>query len=354
MIRFLYIYKSSKWKHTITALAVGLIIANLLPNGLINVFSQSNSKLEQENHPKSHEIEIGVTELSGDRIVYKMNNYLVRDVVNNNTVDITSKYEDKPTIPGPTIVVNEGDKIKITLVNEMGWGYPSVHTHGAHYEITSDGTLKELNKVSDQAASPTQPFTFEWDAANGTAGSWPFHDHTIGRNIIGKSMDGLETVGLFSSIVINPSSDKITALVDGISKNVSSSDIDKDFILFANDDVFWGSEIDYTKGGKHSSLGVNPTLTVNKDSIVRFSIQSIGNDFHNFTMDNVKWLKPGTDKVVNSHLIGPLANHVFTVKADRNGTYYDNSEINLLGGMKGNLSVIDPNNIGDDREQANI
>ncbi|VFJ14352.1 multicopper oxidase domain-containing protein [Candidatus Nitrosocosmicus franklandus] len=348
-------YKLPKFEHILTAFTVGLIISSFLPSSIVSVLAQSNSKVKQEDHPKSHEIEIGVAELSSDRIAYKMNNYLIRDLINNNTVDITSKYEDKPTIPGPTIVVNEGDKVKITLVNEMGWGYPSVHTHGAHYKITSDGTLKDLNKVSDQAASPTNPYTYEWDAANGTAGSWPFHDHTIGRNALGKSMDGLETVGLFSSIIINPSSDRIPALVDGIPKNVSTSDIDKDFILFVNDDVIWGSEIDYTKGGKHSNLGVNPTLTTNKDSIVRFNIQSIGNDFHNFTIDGIKWLKPGTNKVINSHVIGPLANHVFTIKADRNGTYYDNSEINLLGGMKGNFSVISLNStVGDNREQAKI
>ena len=182
-------------------------------------------------------------ELSDDRMAYKINNYLVRDLIDNSTADITSKYDNRIIIPGPTIVVNEGDKVKITLVNEMGWGYPSVHTHGAHYIITSDGTLKDLNKVSDQAASPSQPYTFEWDAGNGTAGSWPFHDHTIGKNAIGKSMDGLETVGLFSSIIINPSDGKVKALVDGVPTQVGVNDIDKDFILFVNDDVFWGTRL---------------------------------------------------------------------------------------------------------------
>jgi manganese oxidase len=324
-----------------TALAVGLIVANLLPsNGAVNVFAQFNSNIEQENrHIKSHEIEMGVDELSGDRIAYNLNSYLVRDVASNETKDITSNYTNETTIPGPTIVVNEGDEVIITLVNEMGWGYPGVHTHGAHYKITSDGTLKELNKVSDQAASPTKPFTVEWDAANGTAGSWPFHDHTIGRNVLGKSMDGLETVGLFSSIIINPSDGKVNALINGVPKQVNVSDIDKDYILFVNDDVFWGTEVDYSNGGKHTQLGTNPTLTANNNSIVRFNIQSTGNEFHNFTMDNIEWLSPGTNNVISSHLIGPLANHVFTIEANNNSNYYDDSTINLLGGMKGNFVV---------------
>jgi hypothetical protein len=325
----------------ITALTVGLIVANSLPsNSAVNVFAQFNANIEQEkHHVKSHEIEMGVDELSGDRIAYNLNSYLVRDVASNETRDITSNYTNETTIPGPTIVVNEGDEVIITLVNEMGWGYPGVHTHGAHYKITSDGTLKELNKVSDQAASPTKPFTVEWDAANGTAGSWPFHDHTIGRNVLGKSMGGLETVGLFSSIIINPSDGKINALINGVPKQVNVSVIDKDYILFVNDDVFWGAEVDYSKGGKHTQLGTNPTLTAANNSIVRFNIQSTGNEFHNFTMDNIDWLSPGTNKVISSHLIGPLANHVFTIEATKNSSYYDNSTINLLGGMKGDFVV---------------
>ncbi|ALI35501.1 Multicopper oxidase [Candidatus Nitrosocosmicus oleophilus] len=339
----MYIYNLLKSRNIIVALTVGLIVANSLPSSsAINVFAQSNPRIEQENHHvKSHEIEMGVDELSGDRIAYNLNSYLVRDVTSNETKDITSNYTNETTIPGPTIIVNEGDEVIITLVNEMGWGYPGVHTHGAHYKITSDGTLKELNKVSDQAASPTKPFTVKWDAANGTAGSWPFHDHTIGRNVLGKSMDGLETVGLFSSIIINPSDGKVNALINGVPKQVNVSDIDKDYILFVNDDVFWGTEVDYSKGGKHTQLGTNPTLTAANNSIVRFNIQSTGNEFHNFTMDNIEWLSPGTNKVINSHIIGPLANHVFTIEANKNSSYYDNSTINLLGGMKGDFVISD-------------
>ena len=338
----MYKYKFSKLDCILTTIALGLIVANTLPtNHAGSTYAQSGQKIGEAVNPKSHEIQIGVVELSDDRIAYKMNNYLVRDLVDNSTTDITSKYDNRILIPGPTIVANEGDNVKITLINEMGWGYPSVHTHGAHYKITSDGTLKELNKVSDQAASPSEPYTFEWDAGNGTAGSWPFHDHTIGKNVLGKSMDGLETVGLFSSIIINPSDGKVSALVDGAPTQVDVKDIDKDFVLFVNDDVFWASEIDYTKDGKHTQLGINPTLTAANNSIVRFNIQSIGNEFHNFTMDNVQWLEPGTNTIVNSHVIGPLANHAFTIKADSNATYYDNSEINLLGGMKGSFVVSD-------------
>jgi|tagenome__1003787_1003787.scaffolds.fasta_scaffold20786924_1 hypothetical protein len=316
-------------------------IYSLYFNGISNSFAQPiKNDPSKVFPPRLHEIEMAVTELPNERIAYKMNHYLIKDLVSNQTADITSRYNMEPTIPGPTIVVNEGDKVKITLVNKMGWGYPSVHTHGAHYTITSDGTIGAQNKVADEAASPTRSYTYEWDAGNDTAGSWPFHDHTLGLNNLSKSMHGLETIGLFSSIIINPSDGKVNALVNNVPTRINVSDIKKDYILFVNDDVFWGNEVDYTKGGKHKALGINPTLTATNNSIVRFNIQSTGNEFHNFTTDNIKWLKPGTEKVINSHEIGPLANLVFTVKLNKNATYFDSSKINLLGGMNGKIIVI--------------
>jgi manganese oxidase len=286
----------------------------------------------------THEIELGVKELPQGQIAYEMNKYVQRDA-NNQTTDITSNYSNLPTLPGPTLIVTEGDRVKITLVNDMEWGSPSVHTHGVHYKITSDGTVKDLNQVSDQAASPNNTFTYEWDAAEGTAGSWPFHDHTLAKNSFGMNMNGLETVGLFSSIIVNPANGKVDALINGTPTKVNVKDIDKEFVLSVNDDVFWGTEIDHSNGGKHTPLWVNPTLVAANNETVRFNIQSLGNEFHNFTMDNVKWLKPGTNDTINSHIIGPLANHVFTVSADKNATYFDTTEINLLGGMKGNFVV---------------
>lgn len=301
---------------------------------------QSDSQNPQLSSPIFHEIEIGVKELPQGQIAFKMNKYAQIDINNNNrTTDKTSQYSNQPTIPGPTIIVTEGDKVKITLVNEIGWGSASIHTHGVHYKITSDGTVKEINKVADQAASPNNTFTYEWDASEGTAGSWPFHDHTLAKNTFGLNMNGLETIGLFSSIIVNPSNGKVDALINGIPTQVDVKDIDKEFVLFANDDVFWGTEIDHTNGGKQTPLWINPTLAVTNNDTVRFNIQSIGNEFHNFTMDNIQWLEPGTDQLINSQIIGPLANHVFTIGAEKNATYFDTTEINFISGMKGNFIV---------------
>jgi manganese oxidase len=80
-------------------------------------------------------------------------------------------------------------------------------------------------------------------------------------------------------------------------------------------------------------------LVAANNETVRFDIHSLGNEFHNFTMDSVKWLRPGTNETINSQIIAPLANLVFTVNANKNATYSDNTELNPLRGMKGEFIV---------------
>lgn len=48
-----------------------------------------------------------------------MNKYIQKDINNNQIHDITSQFSNQPTLPGPIIIVTEGDKVKITLVNEV-------------------------------------------------------------------------------------------------------------------------------------------------------------------------------------------------------------------------------------------
>ena len=95
-----------------------------------------------------HEIRMAAVELPDGHTAFKMLEYKMIDS-ENHTTDITPRYSKLPTIPGPTLVMTEGDTARLTLVNEIGRGMVSLHTHGAHYTITSDGTLKMTNKVAD-------------------------------------------------------------------------------------------------------------------------------------------------------------------------------------------------------------
>jgi manganese oxidase len=334
-------------KRLTIAVVIGLVLTfqslSILPVIAQTTNTSTTAKsLNSENHsPKIHEIKMAGVLLPDGHQAYKMLEYKIIDNQTNNTEDITSRYNKLPTIPGPTLVMTEGDQARLTIVNEMGRGQVSLHTHGAHYEITSDGTLKMTNLVRDQGATPQEPYTYVWTAAEGTRGSWPWHDHTFGKNPSGINMNGVETNGLFSTVIINPTDGKVNALVNGTAKEVDVQDIKKEFILFVTDDAFWGVEIDNTNNKKHTPLWVNPTLVASKNDLVRFHIQSVGTDFHHFVLDNYEWLKPGTSITTSLENIGPLENHVFTISADKSTSYYDNKPVHLLSGMKGKFEVVE-------------
>ena len=127
-------------------------------------------------------------------------------------VDITSRYSGEATVPGPTIVLTEGDKVVLTIRNGLTMRpdqQVSVHTHGVHYMILSDGTLKVINKVEDEGAYPVAFYTYLWDVAAGTAGTWPYHDHNF------LTHNGSEHRGLFGAHIVNPASGAVTASVEG-------------------------------------------------------------------------------------------------------------------------------------------
>jgi manganese oxidase len=327
------------------AIVIGLVLTfqslSILPVIAQSTTTSAKSLNSENSSPKIHEIKMAGVLLPDGHQAYKMLEYKIIDIQNNNTEDITSRYSKLPTIPGPTLVMTEGDQARLTIVNEMGHGQVSLHTHGAHYEITSDGTLKMTNKVRDQGATPKDPYTYVWTAAEGTRGSWPWHDHTFGKNPAGINMNGVETNGLFSTVIINPADGKVNALVNGTAKEVDVQDIKKEFILFVTDDAFWGVEIDNTNNSKHTPLWLNPTLVASKNDLVRFHIQSVGTDFHHFVLDNYEWLKPGTTITTSLEKIGPLENHVFTISADKSTSYYDDVPVHLLSGMKGKFEVVE-------------
>src|ERR687897_675992 len=285
-------------KRLTIAIVIGLVLT-FQSLSILPVIAQSTSttttakSLNSENYsPKIHEIKMAGVLLPDGHQAYKMLEYKIIDNQTNNTQDITSRYSKLPTIPGPTLVMTEGDQARLTIVNEMGHGQVSLHTHGAHYEITSDGTLKMTNLVRDQGATPQEPYTYVWTAAEGTRGSWPWHDHTFGKNPAGINMNGVETNGLFSTVIINP------------------------------------------------------TLVASKNDLVRFHIQSVGTDFHHFVLDNYEWLKPGTSITTSLENIGPLENHVFTISADKSTSYYDKVPVHLLSGMKGKFEVVEDGSTG--------
>lgn len=258
-------------------------------------------------------------------LAYKMLSHKV------NGTDITSRYSTEATIPGPTIELTEGDTVKISIQNAIpGNNTPipgisrqvSIHVHGVHYDILSDGTLKVINKNFDEGAGAGLEETYviyeyQWNVAVGTAGTWPYHDHNF------ETHNGAEHKGLFGAIIVN---------------KIGAPNFDKDYVLYLGDDAFWGMEIDGASRIQ-SKQGTNPTLAATKNSNVRFHLIALGTDLHTFKLDGYKWIDPGTTNLINHIAIGPLEKHVFNVIAKKSAHYEDNDFSNKLLGMRGEFLV---------------
>ena len=284
----------------------------------------------------THTIVLSAETLSNGLLAYKM----VSHEIEGN--DVSDRYSDEASIPGPTIIINEGDEVFITLQNDIDipdgtvFDRVSLHVHGVHYTIENDGTLEHVNGVEDEGASPGDEREFHWIAGPGTAGTWPYHDHTFG------GINGAEHKGLFGTLIVNPASGNVTA-ADGktIVQDVPIEEISKDFVLYIGDDAFWGMEI--PRNGTQTPLWTNPTLGAKSGDYVRFHLIALGTDVvHTFKLGSYKWLDPGTDDLINSKDIGPLENHQFTLKVKKgNASYMDNNVSNKLMGMQGKLKVTD-------------
>jgi hypothetical protein len=283
--------------------------------------------------PKTHYVTMAAQELPNGQLAYKMVEHLIDDQ------DVTEqRYGANPTpsIPGPVLVIDEEDAVILTLENELGEGCVSVHVHGVHYGIESDGTLESVNGKIDSCAAPDEPYTYTWNAAKGSGGTWPYHDHTFGGEL------GSEDKGLFGAIIVNEK--KTQALIDGKIRNIQTSSISKDYVLYMVETTFWGVEIDNKNGGLQTPLWTNPNLVAKQNDNVRFHVLGLGTAFHSFHMHAHKWVDNGSTNIVDTQTIAPLTREVFTVKAGEGvGTgdwmYHCHVFAHMQAGMTGFFKV---------------
>jgi manganese oxidase len=285
-----------------------------------------------------HHIDMTAHALENGQLAYQMLSHEIEITHRRQTrtVDMTAHYSSEPSIPGPTLVISEGDEVFLTIYNDID-EYPdeqvSVHVHGVHYEIDSDGTLKPVNRVSDQGAYPNgDSYTYHWIAAPGTAGTWPYPDHNFG------DINGAEHKGLFGAVIVNPASGKVAATFNHKVRPIPVSSIAKDYVLYLGDDAFWGMEID-NLSRQQRALWVNPTLVASKKGLVRFHLIALGTDFHEFELSGYRWFDPLTHTLIDRKAIGPLEHHVFTLWPRANAEYANKTFSKYLLGMKGKFQV---------------
>jgi len=229
----------------ILSLALTSVFAFELNNNKITTATSEIPFSAEAKSSDTHNITMEAVAMPDGMYAYRMVSYNI----NGDDDLVGTQYSGKPSIPGPTIILNEGDEANVTLINSAcdnnfvdGPSHPlgvptfsetsliGIHVHGVHYDITDDATYSRVNMVESSGAQCGDEIEYNWVAAPGTTGAWPYHDHMFSINEV-----GAEELGLFGTVIINPANGKVNGLVDGQTgevKNVKVDDIEKEFVLW--------------------------------------------------------------------------------------------------------------------------
>jgi len=343
---------------------------------------------------RTHNIEMEAVAMPDGMYAYRMVSYTITEDDEEGDDLVGTHYSDKPSIPGPTIIMNEGDEAFVTLTNSAceetfvdGPTHPldgapfgplptfsetsmlGIHVHGVHYDIADDATYQRVNMKENAGALCGDPITYYWNAAAGTAGAWPYHDHTFSINEV-----GAEELGLFGTVIVNPpEGEEVNGLVDsfGDVTTVEVDDIKKDFILWMvssetlGRSVFYGNEIDYdtendysgSSGSRETALWTNPNLITTHNEVYRVHVLGLGDEVHAFHLHGHRWTEDihedaDVEDIIDVKEISPLQRHTFLFTASDNseaeeeqGTegwmYHCHVVDHMKQGMSGMMTVLD-------------
>ena len=301
-----------------------------------------------------HDIEMEAVAMPDGLYAYRMVSYTITVGGDEGPELVGTQYSGKPSIPGPTIIMNEGDHANITLKNSAceddfpdGPAHPlgvptfsetsllGIHVHGVHYDISDDASYARMNMAESSGAACGGTIDYSWEAAPGTAGAWPYHDHMFAINEV-----GAEELGLFGTLIVNPGTGQVNGFVDdgmGEIQPVDVEDIEKEFVLWMvssetlGRSIFYGNEIDYsttdydgnTDAIRETALWTNPNLVATDGKIYRFHVLGLGDEVHAFHLHGHRWTEDihetaTAEDVIDVKEIAPMQRHSFVVKASDN------------------------------------
>ena len=323
----------------------------------------------------SHEIWMEAVMMPDGMYAYRLAAYEI------DSVSVIDRFSTKPSIPGPTLVFTEGDTATVHLTNlackdnyiigENGPNensYLGIHVHGVHYSIEDDASYQRMHMTgttAESAASCGETVTYSWDAGAGTAGTWPYHDHTFSKNEIGS-----EDLGLFGTVIVNPANGLVSGFVNsetGRTERILTSQIEKEFVLWMvsskvlGTSVFYGMEIDYDVNNdgratmddiKQTPLWTNPPLYASDGAKVRYHVLGLGDETHAFHLHGHRWIDAtgGAADIIDVKEIAPLQRHTFIIEASDNGDEHNGTEgwmyhchvfEHMEAGMNGMMMVVD-------------
>ena len=208
---------------------------------------------------------------------------------------------------GPIVQAQVGDTILVHFKNFDPGNPHSMHFHGVHYEIASDGAY--IPGVSGPGADvkPGQTFTYKLEAGPDSAGVWPYHDHS-------PSMDTSIRGGLYGALSIRPK---------------GQPKPDREFV------VYFEKQLNFNTIDGLAFINNTPTFRAKVGETVQWDVLGLGDDHHSFHVHGHRWQT--ADGARDVQTVSPAESFVFRWKEDKVGTwlYHCHVEEHMMNGMIG-------------------
>lgn len=160
------------------------------------------------------------------------------------------------TYPGPTLVVQPGDKIMIRLINDLD-DVTNLHTHGLH--VSPSGASDNVFLVIE----PGTEFDYEIDIpADHPAGTYWYHPHVHGLTY--SQVSG----GLVGTILVAGGLDEVAGIKDRVDQLlvIQSAEFD------ATNTVVPADDQDIHRQTRTVNGQINPTLTIRPGEVQRWRL----------------------------------------------------------------------------------
>jgi FtsP/CotA-like multicopper oxidase with cupredoxin domain len=214
------------------------------------------------------------------------------------------------SIPGPLIRARVGDKLRIHFKNldTLHDQAHSMHFHGVDYKPSSDGIYLPLHSGKGGNVKPGQSFTYRLTAGPGSAGVWPYHDHST-------SMEASIAGGMFGALSIAGRRERRA---------------DREYVVaFA---PWHGLQ---TINGR-AFVGNTPVFESRVGERVQWDVLAMGDEFHTFHVHGHRWrTNDGTPE--DTRGLGPAESFRVRWREDAPGTwlYHCHVEAHMAQGMIG-------------------
>jgi FtsP/CotA-like multicopper oxidase with cupredoxin domain len=217
-------------------------------------------------------------------------------------------------IPGPLIRAEVGDRILVHFKNR-DWLYRrphSMHFHGVRYKPSSDGAFVPGVSGRDGNVRPGQTWTYRLTAGPGSAGVWPYHDHSPSMH---DSIDG----GMYGMLSIRRPGESLP---------------DREFV------VVFASMGDFHTINGRAFVGNTPVFRARVGETVQWDVMGMGSEHHTFHVHGHRWRAP--DGVPRDTVnVGPAESFRVRWREEDPGTwlYHCHVEDHMATGMIGTFRV---------------